>query len=70
MKQITITFNDDTSQDDIDWLATVITSLFRGSGITAVLVSEDVKIPDEPKDICCYDEHGDVKVIGSTDEQA
>jgi ABC-type arginine transport system ATPase subunit len=69
MKQIVITFNDDTSQADIDWLATVITALFNNNGITAVLVSEDVEIPDEPKDICCYDEHGDIKVIGSTNEQ-
>ena len=47
MKRLVITFNDDTSQKDIDGTTDVLTQLFDNHGIIAVIVYEDVEISNE-----------------------
>jgi hypothetical protein len=62
MKQIEVTFNDDTTQADIDGTAELLRVVFENFQITAVIIVKDE--PFEPREIVHYTKAGKLEVLG------
>jgi hypothetical protein len=63
MKQVIITFNDDTKQDKIDHLVNVVSDLCLFGEVTAVIIFQEVEMG--PRQIVSFDKDGNEVILGT-----